>query len=253
MVDPKPKVSAAYGVEALMAGFRWGMTPAQVFKILSKDVEDEYAKRQKQSKDPMSQDRNRKWRQDQLNSIKANHTKFTKGSKHRWGVSLIQFEYEDDSNEEMLWTNSGTGLRKFYFFKDDELWKVMYAYSTDVWPGKSYQDVVEGKFKKWFGPSPKEKVKKEPKSGEPILRYSEWDALGSEKIRSFDMTGVHGVIALTVIDGKAEERIGERLPNMKPDEGVTDVVKDVLGGSDVCYSEDGSIAECSEKEAMGLE
>lgn len=244
LVDPKPKVSAAYGVVALLGDFQWGMTPKQVFKVLSKDIEDEYAKRQKATDNAMEQDRNRAWRKDQLQAIKANHTKFTTGSKHRWGVSLIQYEYEDDANEEMLWVSNGQGLRKFYFFKDGELWKVFYAYSTEVWPGKSYADVVEEKFKKWFGPSPQQKVKQDPKTAEPILRYNEWEALEGEKIRSFDLTQVHGVIGLAVVDGRAEERIGERLPNLPREQNYTDVVQDVLGGTDVCYNDNGDIVEC---------
>ena len=254
MVDPKPKVSASYGVQALMGGFGWGMTPKQVYRLLSEDIEAEYTKRQEQAKDAMTQDRARRWRQDQLAAIKANHTKFTAASKHRWGVSLIQHEYENDANEEMLWVKTGTGLRKFYFFKDDELWKVFYAYSTDVWPGMSYADVVEEKFKKWFGVSPEEKVKQDPETGAPIIRYNEWESMDGERIRSFDLTQVHGVIGLAVIDGSAEDRIGQRLPKIQEEKGNYEgVVDDVLGGTDVCYKDDGSIVECSETEALGVE
>ena len=253
MVDPKPKVSASYGVVALLNDFRWGMTPTQVFKVLGQDVEQEYAKRQKSAKNAIEQDNNQRWRTEALQSIKANHTKFTSASKHRWGVSLIQYEYEDDNEEEMLWKSTGKGLRKFYFFKDGELWKIFYAYSTDVWPGKSYEDIVEEKFKKWFGTSPEKKVKQDPKTGQPLLRYNEWTAMDGEKIRSFDMTQVHGVIGLAVVDGRAEERIGERLPNQPKETGYVDAVSDVLGGSDVCYTDDGDIIECGEKEAMGFE
>ena len=250
--DPKPKVSASHGVYALLGDFRWGMTTKQVFKVLGKDIEAEYTKRQKSNKDAMSQDTNRQWRKDQLQAIKSNHTKFTAGSKHRWGVSLIQFEYEDDNNEEMLWVRQPNGLRKFYFFKDGELWKIFYAYSTDVWPGKSYDDVVDEKFKKWFGPSPKQHEKKD-KEGRPQLIYLEWTSMEDEKIRSFDMTQVHGAIGLAVVDGRAEGRIGQRLPNIKEEEGFSDTVSDVLGGSDVCYNSDGTIRECSEKEALNLD
>jgi hypothetical protein len=153
----------------------------------------------------------------------------------------------------MLWVKTTAGLRKFYFFKDGELWKIFYAYSTDTWPGKSYAEVIDEKFKKWFGPSPKEKVKLDPKTKQPVITYYEWEALGGEVIRSFDMTQVHGVISLAVVNGEAEKAIGERLPNTKRDESYSDVVKDVLGGTDVCYDKDGEIVECSEKEAMGLE
>ncbi len=253
MVDPKPEVSASHGVYAIMGDFRWGMTPPQVYKVLAQDIETEFAKRQSAAKGATSQDANRRWRQEQLASLKSDHTKFTKASKHRWGVSLIQYEYQDDNNEEMLFIRTGTGLRKFFFFKDDELWKVLYAYSTDVWPGKSYDDIVKEKFKKWFGPSPQSKVKQDPETAAPLVRYNEWTSMDKEKVRSFDLTAVHGVIGLTVVDGNAESRIGERLPDGRREDDYSDVVGDVLGGSDVCYDKNGDISECSEKEASGVE
>lgn len=252
LVDPKPGVSAAYGARSMLGDYRWGMTPKQVFAILSQDVEKEYAQRQKDAKDAMAQDTNRQWREEQIQALKANHVKFQKASKHRWGVSLIQYEYEDDNGEEMLWINANNTLRKYYFFKDGELWKILYAYSTEAFPGKSYAEVVDEKFKKWFGPSPNEKVKQDEKTKQPILRYNEWKSVDGDIVRSFDMTSVHGIMALAVVDADAESRIGERLPNTKRDEGYSDAVKDVLGGSDVCYDKSGEIVECAEGSGGGL-
>lgn len=246
-VDPKPEVSASHGVVAMMGDFKWGQSPDDVFKLVTRDIEEEYEARQAKAKDAMSQDQNHRWRKDQIHAIKQNHVKFVKSANHRWGVSLVQFDYEDDNNEEMLWVKSDRGLRKFYFFKDGELWKIIYAYSTDMFPGKTYEQVVDEKFKKWFGPSPEAKVKVDPKTKQPLIRYNEWTAMKGEKIRSFDMTSVHGVMVIAVVDGAAEKRIGERLPNLGKEEGVTDVVGDVLGGSDVCYDASGSITECSSK------
>jgi hypothetical protein len=244
LIDPKPKISAAYGVRTLMGEFRWGMTPDQVIDVLAADVEREYGERQKKAKTAQRQDRNRAWKRDQIQALKANHVRFKKALNHRWGVSLIQFEYEDDNNEEMVWVKTTPTLRKFYFFKDGELWKIFYAYSTDTWPGKSYKEIVEEKFKKWFGVSPEVKQKKDPKSGQPVVVYNEWEALNGETIRSFDMTSVHGVIVLAVIDGGAEQRIGERIPNVQTEEKFSRVVDEVLGDSDVCYNAEGDIVEC---------
>ncbi|MBX7082809.1 MAG: hypothetical protein K1X88_26620 [Nannocystaceae bacterium] len=248
-VDPKPEVSAAYGVYAMMdqGEFKWGQSPDEVFKFVTEEIEKEYEERQAKSKDPTAQDQNIRWRRDRFKEAKQNHVKFVKNANHRWGVSLIQYEYEDDSNEEMIWIKNDSGLRKFFFFKDGELWKILFAYSTESFPGKTYEQVVDEKFKKWFGMSPSPKVKQDPKTAAPILRYNEWVSLGGERVRSFDMTAVHGVIVLALVDGKAEKRIGERLPNVGEDDKVTDVVGDVLGSSDVCYDKSGNISECPTK------
>lgn len=251
MVDPKPEVSAAYGARTLKGDFRYGMSTRDVFKLLSREIEAEYQKKQENAgDDAMKQDEARAWRAEQLQDLKANHVKFKSASKHRWGVSLIQFEYADDSQEEMLWVKANPTLRKFYFFKDGELWKVLYAYSTDSWPGKAYADVVEEKFKKWFGVSPEDKVKQDPETAAPLVRYYEWKSSDGDIIRSFDLSQVHGIYMLAVISEKTEEYLGERLPNVSEDKEFGDAVGDVLGGSDVCYDENGEIEECKKDDGL---
>ena len=253
MTDPKPKVSASYGARTLKGDFRWGMNTRDVFKLLSREIEAEYGKRQEAAGgDAMAQDTARTWRSDQIKSLKANHTRFKSASKHRWGVSLIQYEYEDDSDEEMLWVKANPNLRKFYFFKDGELWKIFYAYSPESWPGKAYADVVEEKFKKWFGISPEERVKQDPETAAPLVRFFEWKSSDGDVVRSFDLTAVHGVVGLAVIDQSTEDSIGERLPNVGRDEDIGGVVGDVLGGSDVCYDDGGDIVECDSSSDDGL-
>lgn len=244
LVDPKPEVSASYGARTLKGDYRWGMSTKDVFKLLSREIEKEYEERQKKAgADAMAQDSTRSWRNEQLQDLKANHIRFKSASKHRWGVSLIQFEYEDDTEEEMLWVKANPTLRKFYFFKDGRLWKIFYAYSPDTWPGKAYADVVEEKFKKWFGISPAEKVKQDPETAAPLVRYFEWKSSDGDRVRSFDMTQVHGVVGLAVLDARAEDSIGERLPNVGRDDKFTNAVEGVLGGSDLCYQGE-DIVEC---------
>ena len=81
----------------------------------------------------------------------------------------------------------------------------------------------------------------------PPLRYLEWKAFDGERVRSFDMTDVHGSHILVLVNGKAEDRIGERLPNAREDAKFDTDVEDVLGGSDVCYDADGNMVEDSTK------
>ena len=75
----------------------------------------------------------------------------------------------------------------------------------------------------------------------PLLRYNEWKSKNGERIRSFNLSAVHGVYMVTVLQGSVEDSIGERLPNIKDEEGFSSDVGDVLGGSDVQYDEDGNI------------
>lgn len=243
MVDSNPKLTASIGVGSLIKGFEWGMSPEQVLSKLGESINKHFDDQLKATKNPMDQDRIRKERNDQINELKKGHIKFASSTKHKWGVSLIQYEFADDNNEEMIWVKEGAKLRKFYFFKDGQLWKIVYAFNKEKWPDKDYEGVVDNSFKKWFGVNPAAKVKQDPKTAAVLLRYNEWTGEKNEKVRSFDMTEVHGVIVVAVVDGVQETSIGERLPNIKGEETFTDTVGDILGGSDVAYDEKGNIIE----------
>lgn len=243
MVDSNPKATASLGVASLTKGFEWGMSPDAVLAKLGESINKYFDDQLKATTNPMEQDRLRKEKADQLAELRRGHIKFTSASKHKWGVSLIQYEFADDSSEEMIWVKEGGKLRKFYFFKDGQLWKIVYAFNKEKWPDKDYTGIVDGSFKKWFGVNPAAKVKQDPKTAAPLLRYFEWTGEKNEKVRSFDMTEVHGVVMVAVIDGNQEAAIGERLPNIKGDDKFTDTVGDVLGGSDVAYDEKGNIIE----------
>jgi hypothetical protein len=243
MVDSNPKLSASLGIASLTKGFEWGMAPDAVIAKLGESTNKYFDDQLKETKNPMEQDRLRKERNDALNELKKGHVKFTASSKHKWGVSLIQFEFADDNSEEMVWIKEGAKLRKFYFFKDNSLWKIVYAFNKEKWPDKDYAGVVDNSFKKWFGVNPAAKVKQDPKTAAVLLRYHEWTGEKNEKVRSFDLTEVHGIVMIAVVDGNAEAAIGERLPNMKGDHAFGGDVGDVLGGSDVAYDESGKIIE----------
>lgn len=245
-VDPKPEVTAAYGARKLIGRFRWKMDPKTVIAQLEKELDEEFAQLQAKTKDPIEQDRNREWKQTQIAELQRNRVKFEKAAHHRWGVSMIAHDFVDDQGEEMIWVKSPT-LKKFYFFKDDELYKIVYAYGTQAWPGEDFKTIVDTKFKKWFGISAEDKVKIDPATNAPLVRWVQWNSADNDRIRAFDMTAVHGALVLSVTAGEAEERYGERLPETQDQDNFSQSVGDVLGGSDICYDEEGNMIEDAEK------
>lgn len=246
MVDPKPGISASYGVREFMGPFRFGMSPAVVIKRLSKDIDAEYKKRMEGVDDPQEQDRHRNWRRAEVSKIRENHVKFN-GQNHRWSASIVQHDFEDDANEEMIWMREGDN-KSFYFFKDDELWKIVRAYDPKGFEGKDFAKVVEDDWKKAFGPSPKSEKIKDTRSTDILLAYYEWQSSENGTVRAFDLSAVQGAYVLAVMDRGVEGRIGKRLPNSARTQGkvggnVEGELKDVIGGSDVCYDEDGKMVE----------
>ena len=62
----------------------------------------------------------------------------------------------------MLWVKTPT-LKKFFFFKDGDLYKIAYAYGIQAWPGLTYQQILDDKFKIWFGISPSTSPRSTPR------------------------------------------------------------------------------------------
>ena len=246
MVDPQPEVTAAYGARKLQGRFRWGMDVRTVMSQLEKEVEDEYAELQAKTQDPMQQDKNREWKREQIAEIAKNRVKFEDAAHHRWGVSLIGHEFVDNEGEEMVWMKTAT-LKKFYFFKDGELYKIVYAYGMQAWPGMTYQQILDDKFKKWFGMSPERKSKVDEETQIKLIDYVQWNTADNDRLRAFDMTAVHGAFVVSLVSGDAEERFGERLPARMDEGEFTDTVADVLGGSDVCYDDEGNMVDDAER------
>lgn len=246
MVDPTPEVTAAHGARKLMGRFRWGMDVRTVMSQIEKEIEDEYAELQAKTKDPVQQDKNRDWKREQIGEIQKNHVRFETAARHRWGVSVIGHEFQDNEREEMIWIKSPT-LKKFFFFKGGELYKINYAYGLQAWPGLTYQQILDDKFKKWFGSSPEVKAEVDEETQIKLLDYVQWDTADGDKLRAFDMTAVHGAFMVSLVDGEAEKQYGQRLPGSLNQGEFTDDVSDVLGGSDICYDGDGNLVEDSAK------
>jgi hypothetical protein len=246
MVDPQPEVTAARGARAIIGRFRWGMDLKTVMAQLEKDIEDEYAELQAKTKDPLEQDKNREWKREAIGEIAKNHVRFEDAAHHRWGVSLIGHEFKDNESEEMLWIKSPT-LKKFYFFKDGDLYKIVYAYGTQAWPGLTYQQILDDKFKIWFGMNPEQKAEFDEETKIKLIDYVQWNTTDGDRVRAFDMTAVHGAFVVSIVRGESEDEFGPRLPTGLENSDFTDDVSDVLGGSDICYDAEGNMIEDREK------
>ena len=61
--------------------------------------------------------------------------------------------------------------------------------------------------------------------------------------RSFDLRDVNGVSVIAVIDGKAEQRMGQRLPNRQEEAKLENDLEGVIGDSDTCYDDEGNLIE----------
>lgn len=136
----------------LMGAFKFGMSAKQVLKVLHKQVSDAYAEKISNTSDVYGQDKLRKKRDKEIKKISSTFTKF-EGNKTGWDVSLIDDQFAHGTDESMMvhWENQGgRDQRRFFFFHDGKLYKMVVAVNTkQMGEGKDFsffQNVLEQRY-----------------------------------------------------------------------------------------------------------
>lgn len=114
-VDPKPEIEKALGE------LRWGLSKADVVKLLKARVRVEFEQRVKVERDILRQDSLYREAQERAQRVSENYVSFD-GQKTGWDVSPIRAEFTHGNRESMM-VVTGNGSRDLYFFIQDKLWK----------------------------------------------------------------------------------------------------------------------------------
>ena len=126
-VDP---AQVARAIKDEMGGVRWGMSKADVLKVLKQQIRDEFEKRIKVERDIMRQDALYQEAQDRARRLSENHVSFD-GQKTGWDVSPISREFTHGNRETMLVVTQRHS-RDMYFFIQGRLWKWYREYSPQA-------------------------------------------------------------------------------------------------------------------------
>ncbi|HEY4238915.1 MAG TPA: hypothetical protein VGM88_03835 [Kofleriaceae bacterium] len=135
---PPPPVSAEHkkALGELLGGFKFGMTKDEVIAVYSKKLEESYADKRKQTTDVAEQDRLSKDKRAELAQLQASYVEF--GPKPSpWDVSIIEDEAAHNTEESMLerWENQGgKNQRRFFFFYQGKLWKMIVSLDVSILP-----------------------------------------------------------------------------------------------------------------------
>lgn len=116
----------------LVGSFQFGMTPEQVIGVLSKQLDERYAEKIAETQDVYKQDKLRKEKKKEIKRVKSSKVDF-KGQRSGWDVSIIDKEFKHGTDESMLeyWENQGgKNQRRFFFFQDGELYKMVIQIDT---------------------------------------------------------------------------------------------------------------------------
>src|SRR6185312_15709620 len=106
--DPKQAIADALGA------LRWGMSKAELIKLLTLQIRAEFEQRIKVERDIMRQDAIYQESRERARRLSENFVSFD-GPKNGWDVSPIAREFTRDNKEAML-VVTGKGTRDMYFF-----------------------------------------------------------------------------------------------------------------------------------------
>lgn len=180
----------------LMGAFKFGMSPKQVLATLEKQINDAYAEKISNTTDVYKQDKLRKQRDKDVKQIGKTYTRF-EGKKTGWDVSIIDDQFFHGTEESMLvhWENQGgRDQRRFFFFHEGELYKMVVAVNTkQMGEGKDFsffQNVLEQR----YGP------------GAAGNGRIDWNSK-SYHVTAIDKLRFYGTFVMIIADPNREKRV----------------------------------------------
>jgi hypothetical protein len=123
---PKPKT----GISSILGTLDWGASHADVLAQVRARIDERYNKLLEDERDPLEIDRALKRKATEYAGIEKTYLRFS-GARTGYESSLIAQDFVTDSEESVLRVDD-RDAQKYFFFKNDRLWKVVVAYNTSI-------------------------------------------------------------------------------------------------------------------------
>jgi hypothetical protein len=223
----KASKEATVAVTALMGPYKWGLSVDKVRKQLVSDYGKTIDPTIKKTKDAFEQDKLRRKKMARVVEIQKSYVEFV-GKRTPWDVSLVDQEFAQKNGESLMY-NWGARDRRFYFFHEEELYKVYIAFNSSIFQGKSFEDFA-AVMEKRFGPYKREY--KQTLQGEKKLAYLVWPPVGNTQLRAIDNTGFYGNFCLVLTDSQAAQRVDEKRAMNRTQPKGDSLVNSIVGASE---------------------
>jgi hypothetical protein len=218
---PPPMVTADHkkALAEKFAGFKFGMTKDEILKVLQKQIDDRFEEKIKATTDVAAQDKLRKEKKSELARTSGTFVKFD-GKKTGWDVSIVEGEFAHGTGESMMerWENDGgKNNRRFFFFKDEKLWKMYISLDVSMIPEEkrnfdTFKGVMEGQYGKGG-----------IEGGTISWRAGEFDARAVDRLKDY------GALGLVVEDPKVRNELVSAREAVAPKKAETpSVIKAVI-------------------------
>ena len=218
----KTPMTAAHkkALAELYGGFKFGMTKDEVIAVFSKQLDERYDDKIKQTTDIAAQDRLRRDKKNEISRLQQSYVAFDGTKSSPWDVSIVEGEFAHNTGEAMLerWENqNGKNQRRFFFFYEGKLWKMFVSLDVSILPEDkknfaTFRSVMEGK----YGPGDVER-------GRIIWRTDEFEARAIDKLKSYD------ALALVIEDARVRPQVvAIREAKAPPPHETSSVIKAVV-------------------------
>ena len=191
------------GLEAALGGPQWKWTGHELKKHLENSLWDDYKLRKRDLPGPLEIDRLREKTLRRVQRMKSKFLQFGKGSQD-YRVSIIDEEFKRGTDESMLPRRADDG-QEYWFFIQDQLWKMVLAYNADVVQGRKLKTFAKS-LRAQFG-KPVDMVF-DMVDGKDALVAVKWADEGTELVLS-DRTDPYGTFTLTYTHRPIANRLGE--------------------------------------------
>ena len=146
-VDGQPQ--AKQGLSSVLATLDWGASSSAVLALLEGEIEKRYDEIL-QTADTLEVDRILRRKNEELKTLRAALVRFD-GQRTGFEASVIADDFRPGNGEAMIKVEDGSAQR-FFFFKDEQLYKVLVIYSSNVARQLDFSGFV-GQIEKKHGPS----------------------------------------------------------------------------------------------------
>jgi hypothetical protein len=190
-VKPKKPVSAEHkkALAELGGGFKLGMTKDEVIAVFSKQLDEQYDEKLKDTSDITAQDRLRADKRKEVTRLQQSYVSFETAKASPWDVSIVEDEFAHNTGEAMLerWENQGgKNQRRFFFFYEGKLWKMFLSLDMSVLSEDSKNFAsFENSMTNAYGPGD---VSVE--TGSIAWRTDEFELRAVDKLKTYDALGL---------------------------------------------------------------
>lgn len=220
------------GISHVLGFLDWGASSQDVLASLKKEVDNRYAEQLKDLRDPLEIDKALRRKSVEFAAIEKTLVQFS-GQRTGYESSLIGGDFVPGAEESMIRIDDQEAQR-YFFFKNDRLWKVLVAYSSSVSRSTPFPDFVKQVQDKYGRPIDVEWSA--PKAGAKTMVRASWEDPITRLVVE-DRTEFFGTYCMKFLDKAVGVPLeNERLanapakPKMETDPSVDAALTEITSG-----------------------